>query len=337
MDANDDTCIIDGCTKPIHVKARKMCRGHYNQAWKDGFEKAVSRGPEPNKKRCTIEGCPNKHKALGFCRRHLDRERAAGRLMTEELECAFEGCKRPKVADDLCLGHLRQKRKGRELTPLRSYIKRDGICPGPECEEPVKSGGYCSGHYWQVNEGRPLTPIVRESLKGGDCIVGGCTRIALTRDGLCRTHYRYRSEGREDWDKPIPSKAPNGAGHINADGYRIITVNGRNVGEHRHFAALKLGRPLHPHEEVHHVNGNRADNRMDGPFVMDERGRLRSGNLEVWSTSQPAGQEIGPKLDWGAEIWAEYAEYGNLDKLRRILAEHGTEDERERYGALGAR
>lgn len=104
-------------------------------------------------------------------------------------------------------------------------------------------------------------------------------------------------------------------GSVNADGYRVRHIKGRPVLEHRLVAAEVLGRPLLRSEEVHHVNGDRAENRVGGPFVLDDRGRLRSGNLEVWSTSQPAGQEVGPKVEWA----------------RGLLALYGSVWERERY------
>lgn len=134
----------------------------------------------------------------------------------------------------------------------------------------------------------------------------GCDRPSLTKDGICQTHARYRAAGEADWQRPIDTRAPRGHGHLDANGYRVISVDGRAVREHRHIAEQVLGRPLRPEENVHHVNGERADNRVDGPFRVDDRGRLRSGNLEIWSTSQPAGQEVGAKVAWAREILALY-------------------------------
>ncbi|MFI1758948.1 hypothetical protein [Streptomyces sp. NPDC020571] len=106
---------------------------------------------------------------------------------------------------------------------------------------------------------------------------------------------------------------------MNPDGYRVISQgNGKSARfEHRLAIERILGRLLLPTETVHHINGVRHDNRVDGVLVMDERGRLRSGNLELWSHSHPRGQEIGPKLD----------------HARGLLALYGTPEEQTRYAS----
>lgn len=68
------------------------------------------------------------------------------------------------------------------------------------------------------------------------------------------------------------------------------------MAEHRAVMEAHIGRPLLTHENIHHKNGDRADNRIH--------------NLELWSKSQPPGQRVTDKLTWAREI---IALYGHLD------------------------
>lgn len=120
---------------------------------------------------------------------------------------------------------------------------------------------------------------------------------AYVADDLCVLHYNRRRRGMPDWDtKPIRHK--DGKGRIVA-GYRVFYrpthPNARRngeVAEHTMVMAEHLGRPLLLHEEVHHKNGNRSDNRLS--------------NLELWSTRQPPGQRVEDKVTWALEILSLY-------------------------------
>lgn len=88
------------------------------------------------------------------------------------------------------------------------------------------------------------------------------------------------------------------------NGYRVITTApGQARLEHRVLMERLLGRPLTSRETVHHVNGDRLDNTV-GDRLDD---RFRSGNLELWSTWQPAGQRVADKVAFAVALLAQYA------------------------------
>lgn len=64
------------------------------------------------------------------------------------------------------------------------------------------------------------------------------------------------------------------------------------MAEHKAVMQHHLGRALVAGENVHHINGDRADNRVE--------------NLELWNTSQPAGQRLDDKLAWAHALIEQY-------------------------------
>lgn len=143
----------------------------------------------------------------------------------------------------------------------------------------------------------------------GSCSTNGCNRKIKSK-GLCRTCYEYvqvrnieplfyRRRGTAEKKKMITK-----AGYVRWHDSKSPYANSAGkVLEHRYVMGEYIGRPLLPKENVHHKNGNRADNRIE--------------NLELWSTAQPPGQRIEDKVKWAREI---IELYGHIVDGKRFTA-----------------
>lgn len=130
------------------------------------------------------------------------------------------------------------------------YRRRPGATPCAQavCDSPAYSGGWCAKHAYRISRHGDPDVTMRKPRNG-----------------------RYVNRGYV-W---VP-----GADHP-------AQVRGW-VAEHRLVMEQRLGRYLEPHENVHHINGVRDDNRPE--------------NLELWVSSQPAGQRVEDLVAWARRI-----------------------------------
>lgn len=98
-----------------------------------------------------------------------------------------------------------------------------------------------------------------------DCLKSAYWKKGGKRD-WCSTHYRRWQRYK---NPSILKNAPDGEGCI-FRGYKIITINGRRIFEHRHIMEKYLGRKLNPREIIHHINGNGLDNKIENLKIMTQ-------------------------------------------------------------------
>ena len=179
--------------------------------------------------------------------------------------------------------------------------RRIEFCKVNGCDEPHRAKGYCGFHYDRIRQNVPFDQPRRSYDPGKICSIEGCEKPAIARGWCAMHHQRWRTRGDVNW-KP-ENRREYGSGkewHQQPNGY-VVRYEPQNpnsgpngqVYQHRHVMSQIVGRPLRKHENVHHINGDRSDNRPE--------------NLELWTTNQPPGQRVKDKIKWAIDFLQEEA------------------------------
>jgi hypothetical protein len=182
------------------------------------------------------------------------------------------------------------------------------ICSVECCNSKATCRGWCNAHYqrWR-RHGDPEGGHIPVYLK--DCGVDGCTSRQRA-GGYCNKHYqRFKANGDPSVVRRGGSNSPQwkGGRTTNGDGYVLVniqpddpmypmSIKGKNtVLEHRLVMARHLGRTLGRHETVHHINGNRQDNRIEN---LQLRARAHGPGMAMECRSC-GSSDVGPVTLYG--------------------------------------
>lgn len=130
----------------------------------------------------------------------------------------------------------------------------------------------------------------KNTWKNAICKVKDCESPVLCR-GLCHSHYgKFMYAGKLKF-----IKRRNGEGTIDKQGYKKLVICGRVILEHRLVMENHVGRPLEKKDHVHHINGNKLDNRIDNLIILktsEHRALHNHNNSLSWNKERKQKQAL---------------------------------------------
>lgn len=205
-------CSFDSCRKPL--KARGMCKSHYERWRKDNPEKLIRKAgkwdnPDGSRKDCQVPECPYKIETQGVCSKHYQQfhyesTRGASKPKKNrkrrditgkplDLRCTFPGCRGREFNPGLCAGHYYQKLRTGELRPLKEKVP----CPVRGCSEEYPfwkaEMGVCAVHRRICQRYNLSADEVVELLDNPVCSNPGCgetENLQVDHDHACCPYSR---------------------------------------------------------------------------------------------------------------------------------------------------
>ena len=229
--------------------------------------------------------------------------------------CAIEGCDGPLHARDWCRKHYRAWwTHGDPRTVKRVVNRQSATCTAEHCDRRPVARGLCKYHYqvWaRTGDAEASAKRRGPEPSVSYCTMRGCKREAIGL-GYCSKHYsRFRKHGNPN----VGGKKPLALTRLDSHGYARALAPGHpaahqgRVFEHRLVMETMLGRYLLTDEHVHHMNGDRTDNRLE--------------NLELWVHRHPTGQSVGDLVAWAREVLDRYGDYAGIRGRHRADVAEG--------------